>query len=97
MHPGLPSIFCTKQRNFKNALIVEYGCHSFKEQKPKQCIYCGDMKEQSSFYCNELKNAENLYLYLNKFPLLSSSRINNSSNIIWKIGTLDKNVSCFCL
>lgn len=95
LHPGYRTIFCTKQRNFKNALITEYKHHVYNDKTPNKCLYCGDTKEQSAAYCHEHSKVEKLQEYLNKFPLLSKTRVNITPNIIWELGTLDKNVSCF--
>ena len=97
LHLGTSAMFCPKQRNFNKALIHEYDLHFYNDQPPKQCIYCGDTKEQSVAYCHERANSDNLHEYLNKFPLLSNSRIKNSTNTIWEMGTLFKNVSYFFL
>ena len=95
LHPGIETIFCTKQSNFHKALLTEYKKHVYNNLSPNKCLYCGDTKEQSVTYCHEHTKVCSLQEYLNKFPLLSKTRINNKSNIIWELGMLDKNVSYF--
>ena len=95
LHPGIQTVFCTKHPNFKKATIIEYDSHFYNAKPPNLCIYCHEPKEGNAAYCHERKKIENLSEYLNKFPLLSRSRFKKTPDIIWEMGMIVKNVSCF--
>ena len=97
LHPGIQTVYCPTHPDFSNALIIEYDVHEYDSnnaENTETCIYCGTSPELAAPCCHEHMTVENLENYLNKFPLVTRTRVKKSPKFLMDIGSLNRNVSC---
>ena len=94
LHLGFQTTFCPNHKNFKHALLYDYGSHTFIGNEG--CLHCGAQDlEINTYYCTNNYKTQKLIKFLNNIPKKTLTRTKCASNLVRELQARYKNVSVF--